>query len=387
MFASAKTKVAAAAVLLALVIVPAPLLPPLGLAGQLQSVLGVGWKTAYLAATIGLHVALYGSLGVVAAFAVGPGKSSRHHLLQLVIVPVIVVGIAVAVRSVKLGHVPMFANAVVPVAVCALGVVIGLLFRQHGWRVTLLGLVVLMAGLLWAYWPGVPSELSRTTEAQLRRLVDGSPKLGAGDERFGTILQTVFAPMPSASARTESVGHNRAAILALGIAIGHDRLARFAGLDRGSELVRAATALRPGTSLRGREDWARHYCLSAALAVVETPFMSDTGGLIKEELDALSRGSGFSFGDLAADRAGVRFARAATDSESTAQAIQTRLQAGFAAGDFFPPAADLPENLTVEQFRQDYGGVGSKRYRQTFAEIEARLDRCAALSRTQSGQN
>jgi hypothetical protein len=82
MFASPSTKVAAAVVLLALVFVPAPLLPPLGLAGKLQSVLGVGWKTAYLAATIALHVALYGSLGVVAVFAVGPGRSSRQHLSQ-----------------------------------------------------------------------------------------------------------------------------------------------------------------------------------------------------------------------------------------------------------------------------------------------------------------
>jgi hypothetical protein len=37
-------------------------------------------------------------------------------------------------------------------------------------------------------------------------------------------------------------------------------------------------------------------------------------------------------------------------------------------------------NLTVEQFRLDYGGVGSQRYRQMVGEIEARLDRCNALS-------
>jgi len=385
MFASTKTKAAATVVLVALMLVPAPLLPPLGLAGKLQAILGVGWKTAYLAAAIGLHVALYGSLGVVAAFAVEPGKSSRRHWLQLVIVPFVVVGVAVVIRSLKLGHVPMFANAVMPIAACILGVVLGLLFRQHGWRVTLLALAVLLVGLLWAYWPGVSSNLSRATDAQLRRLVESSTKLGVGDERFGTLLQTVFAPMPSASARRESVEHNRAAILALGIAIGHERLARFAGLDRGSELVRAATALRPGTTLRGREDWARHYCLSAALAVMETPFMSDTGGLIKEELDAVARGSGFSFGDLAADRAGVRFAQAATASESAAQAMQARLQAGYSADDLFPAAGDLPENLTIEQFRRDYGGVGSKRYRQTVGEIEARLDRCRGLS-SQSNQ-
>ena len=42
--------------------------------------------------------------------------------------------------------------------------------------------------------------------------------------------------------------------------------------------------------------------------------------------------------------------------------------------------ADLPENLTVEQFRRDYGGVGRRHYRQTVNEIETRLNVCAALS-------
>ena len=65
--------------------------------------------------------------------------------------------------------------------------------------------------------------------------------------------------------------------------------------------------------------------------------------------------------------------------------MQARLQRGFAVADFFPPAADLPENLTVEQFRRDYGGVGSPRYRELAAEIEARLDGCAGLSPHSSG--
>jgi hypothetical protein len=82
MFASTKSKVAAAVVLLALAIVPAPLLPPLGLTGRVQSLLGVSWQTAYLAAAIGLHMALYGALGVMAAFAVGPGKTPRQRWLR-----------------------------------------------------------------------------------------------------------------------------------------------------------------------------------------------------------------------------------------------------------------------------------------------------------------
>lgn len=380
MFADTKTKVAAAVVLLALVIVPAPLLPPLGMTGIVQSTSGVNWKTAYFVSAIGLHIALYGSLGIAAAFAVGTGKTRRQLSLQLLLLPLVVVGIAVLVRSLKLGHVPMLANAVVPMVACALGVIAALLFRRHGWRVTLAAMLVLGAGLLWAYWPGVSSELSRATAVKLQQLAAETEKLPVGEERFGALLRAAFASSPATTTPTGAIEQNQAAILALGIAIGHERLARLVGLDRKSELVRAAVALRPGTTLRGREDWARHYCLSAALAVVQTPFVSDSGGLIKEELDALAKGSGFSFGDLAADRAGVRFAQAATHSSAAALKLQNRLQNDFSVDDFFPIVADLPENLTVEQFRQDYGGVGSARYRQNLSDIEIRLNHCAALA-------
>jgi hypothetical protein len=145
-------------------------------------------------------------------------------------------------------------------------------------------------------------------------------------------------------------------------------------------LVRQAVRLGAGATLRGRGDWSKHYTVSAALAVLEHPLVSDAAGLMKEQLDALTLGTGFSFADMAADRAGVRFAVAATDSEAAARATQARLRDVFTVSDFFPPAADLPENLTVEQFRRDYGGVGSQLYLELIAEIEARLDRCPGLS-------
>ncbi len=44
-----------------------------------------------------------------------------------------------------------------------------------------------------------------------------------------------------------------------------------------------------------------------------------------------------------------------------------------------PDAAGLPENLTVEQFRRDYGGAGDPRYRRQIDAIEKLLDRCAGL--------
>jgi hypothetical protein len=370
----------AAAVILLLLLLPAPLLPPHGSAEELHSLFGIGWKAAYLFAAVSLHVILYGSIGVVAAFSVRPASTLRGRLLQWLLVPLVVLGSTILIRSLKLGYVPVLTNAVVPLGACLFGVGVGLLLRQHGRRVALAASAVALGALIWAVLPGVPSHLSRDTAAQLRRLVASEPSLPTDETRFSALLKITFAPLPDADSHPDAIEQNRAAILALGIAIGHERLARFVGLNPSDPLVREATKLRQGATLRGRGDWPRHFCLSAALVVLENPFISDAGGLLKEQLDVLARGSGFSFTDLAADRAGVKFSAAATDSEHAAQAMRLRLQGAFAVNDFFPPVADLPENLTVEQFRHDYGGVGDPRYRQKMREIEVRLSRCAGLA-------
>lgn len=365
-------------VLAALALVPAPLLPPEALVTRLQSLLGSERAPAYLVAATLLQAVFYGSLGVIAAFAFGRGSTRRARGLRLLLLPLLVVAVALLVRSLELGHVPMLANAVVPMAACAAGTALGLGVRHHGWRATAVAAAVVASLLVVVRWSSLTPGPRYRTAALLQRVVDAGPELPEGDARFGRLLQVVFA-VPAEDASQGPVEHNASAVVALGIVMGHERLARFAGLSRDDDLVRAAVAAGGGAKLRGREDWARHFCVSAALAVAQSSFVSDLGGLLKEEVDALAQGTGFSFGDLAADRAGTRFAAAATASPDAARAAQARLHAGFSLSDYFPQVADLAENLTVEQFRRDFDGVGAPRYRAMVAEIESRLDRCPAL--------
>jgi hypothetical protein len=227
--------------------------------------------------------------------------------------------------------------------------------------------------------------MSKATEECLRQLVAAGPHLPQGEARFAALLQTAFGSIPSGSTGEDAILHNRAAIVAWGITLGHPGLARFVGLDPQGELVTQAFALHEGTTLRGRTDWTQHYAVSAALTVLENPLVSDAAGLMKEQLDALTEGSGFSFGDLVADRAGVRLANAATKSEAAAKAMQLRLQYPLFTGDLFPPAVDFPESLSTEEFRRLFGGVGSPRYRRELVKIEAELDGCTALSPALAG--
>ena len=119
----------------------------------------------------------------------------------------------------------------------------------------------------------------------------------------------------------------------------------------------------------------RHFCVSAALAPLSSEIASDAAGLLKEELDAGRSGSGFSFSDLLADRAGTVLAVAATKDERTALRVQQLLAGQWSTDAIFPRAADLPEGLSDSELQTRYGGVGGDNYRKMIEEIELRLDR------------
>jgi hypothetical protein len=93
--------------------------------------------------------------------------------------------------------------------------------------------------------------------------------------------------------------------------------------------------------MRARADWPKHFTVSAALTVLSLERASDAVGVLKEELDA-DGGSGFSFGDLLADRAGTAFADLAIRDEEAARALQARLARGFALDDYSPRPTDCP---------------------------------------------
>ena len=105
---------------------------------------------------------------------------------------------------------------------------------------------------------------------------------------------------------------------------------------------------------------------------------SDAAGLLKEELDA-DGGSGFSFGDLLADRCGhdVRRARDAQTRRRRPR-CSSAWPPGFRLDDFFPPGKDLPEDIPDSELRARYGGVGGPLYRKYADEIERRVASAAA---------
>ena len=110
--------------------------------------------------------------------------------------------------------------------------------------------------------------------------------------------------------------------------------------------------------------------------------IADAIGLFKE-IDDSDGGSGFSFADLAADRAGVRFAEIATGSDDNARKIQSVLAMLPNESYFFPHVTDLPEGITKDDFERFYGGVDNVNYLFLIEKIDKRINKAYSYLETE----
>jgi hypothetical protein len=175
------------------------------------------------------------------------------------------------------------------------------------------------------------------------------------------------------SAGGDAVAENRAALIVLAFYINGKGLGALVPAASGWP----APSARPVT-LAGRTDFPQHFSMSAALAVTAGSPLSDAVGLYKE-VDDSRGGSGFSFNDMAADRAGTRFGEAATRSDAGARQLQRRATEILAQSEFFPDVSDLPEFMSEAEFKRRFGGIGQPAYQRMMAEIERRVAALPAL--------
>jgi hypothetical protein len=213
----------------------------------------------------------------------------------------------------------------------------------------------------------VPSEDQLRLKSYSDRLVESIAAEPAGT----TVSLARLLPPMFALARQRSAGggdaaqENRAALLTLTFYANRQGLAVI--VPAAQKWKRAAVRT---ITLAGRSDTPLHYLISATLAAESGSPLADAVGLYKEVADAQG-GSGFSFNDLAADRAGTRLGERAVRD---AVRLQTQLAGGIDEGALLPKLADLPEGLSAQQFAQRFGTVGSAAYQRMVADIESRLD-------------
>ncbi|MBI1284442.1 MAG: hypothetical protein GC183_08920 [Thiobacillus sp.] len=178
------------------------------------------------------------------------------------------------------------------------------------------------------------------------------------------IAAPLFAYSPPSGG--DAGAENRAALTALGAYLAGISLPKL--LEGDSQSIRRAP--RVLLSLHGRRDFAEHYTISAALSVNAGSRLANAIGLFKEEEDA-TMGSGFSFTDLAADRAGVQLGERATGD--AAEKVRELLATAHKDSDLLPDFRNLPEFMPQAEFERRFGPVGGPRYQKIITRIDAQL--------------
>lgn len=183
---------------------------------------------------------------------------------------------------------------------------------------------------------------------------------------LGQLLQPLAGLARKRSREHDPVEENRALFLVLS--------AYLSGKSNANALAFGIKDLpRRTVLLRNRLDLAKHFSISAALAVAGDDLLADTAGLVKEVSDSHGH-SGFNFQDLAADIAGSRLGELAVATPKSAKKLQKRLAQNAGDEVLLPDIRDLPENLGEEEFHRRYGTVSSPAFVALVRDIEQRVN-------------
>lgn len=190
----------------------------------------------------------------------------------------------------------------------------------------------------------------------------------SGTVSLAKLVESMFAFADHRSVGGDPVAENRAAIIVLATYVD----------GRSLKTLVPAAALWPkpknlDVKIHRRGDLPKHFMISAALAVTGGGPLSQAIGLYKE-VDDSRGGSGFSFKDLIADKAGTRFAERATQSSTLATQLQKFAGGSLSETQLIPDLAGLEENMPEAEFKRLYGGVGGEKYESVVRDIESRID-------------
>lgn len=208
--------------------------------------------------------------------------------------------------------------------------------------------------------------------AYYRTITDLSRRQAATPVSFATYMTTVFSVAQERSKAADPVAENRAAILALAIYFGDSRFELLLRDVKTSDFSDGGFDTGE-VKLSNRHDWVQHFVTTAGIQIAAGSGISNLIGEAKEIQDA-DGPSGFSFTDIAADRAGVRFAEVATASETSARKLQVALVEAGGERTFFPRVTDLPEGLSEAEFKGAYGDIDTESYNAMIRQIDRRIE-------------
>jgi hypothetical protein len=194
---------------------------------------------------------------------------------------------------------------------------------------------------------------------------------------LATLLQALFEASSQRGPPLDPVKENQAIILVTGLYTLQQDISVLFPKNTAPKSVKFIPVF-----MYQRIDIAQHFISSALLLSVNNAAFSERLGLKKELYDG-RKGQGFSFIDLAANRAGIRLAQTATDQDK-ALVLQKKMAAISSYKAFMPDVRTLPENLSSTVFKQRFQSTDSFSFRQQVLSIDQKIAACslyAALKR------
>jgi len=182
------------------------------------------------------------------------------------------------------------------------------------------------------------------------------------------LLKPLFTLAYQRSNLENAIDENKMAIITINNYVNRKETKKFLSLP----LATLSTDKRYPTFLYKRIDLAQHFIGSAAITASMNNQISKTVGEEKELSDAQG-GSGFSFVDLAADKAGTRFGEMATSSPESARKLQKKISEIKDYTDFMPDPSDLPEHMDDTEFKRRFESVDSAIYQELLKQIDERI--------------
>ena len=212
-------------------------------------------------------------------------------------------------------------------------------------------------------------DMLNTMNAYTQHLSIVVPNINISQPSLTTLLQPMFNYAIKRSQNNDPILENRALFIVLGAYMLNKNIAEFMGSPN------AAVLVYKDFYLKNRSDLSKHFLVSAALTALADPAIAHAIGLEKEMNDS-DGGSGFSFADLAADKAGVTLANTALNSARYARLVQQRLANSTLESDFMPDIQHLPEGIQNLNFKRIYNNTESADYKRVISLIDQRIARC-----------
>lgn len=163
----------------------------------------------------------------------------------------------------------------------------------------------------------------------------------------------------------------------LGLAIGLDPSNVLAGIPGAGKLIQSIEptsermtrlVMLGNPTLRERPDLAQHFFVSAFLTSAVGADAAHAA-VLDVELQTAQLPSGFSFKGIAADRAGIRFARTLLDKRLSLRTIAKT----FTVASFVPQVDSLPEGISAKDLGLKYGNKNDPRFLNQLKDIDQRI--------------